>query len=114
MPRSRERRATPRVRSERFLSPFGEVVDVGGGGMSVIRRGRPVAVGETLRLSIAWSGRMAAVDCVVQRVARAGFRRQQVGLRWIEPPAGLASWLRDAEADAGTECIGPVLYRRSA
>ena len=112
MPDRRERRGVPRLRSRRFATPFGEVVDVSGTGMAVLHRGPRVAVGQTLRLSIAWTGRLVAVDCAVTRVERAGFRRQTVGLRWLEPPEGLWAWLRDRDPRRGTECAGPWVYMR--
>ncbi|BAM04091.1 PilZ domain-containing protein [Phycisphaera mikurensis] len=109
----RERRAEPRLRNTNFATPFGEVVDVSGSGMAVTHRGPAVEIGQTIRVSISWSCELIEVDCVVRRVKACGFRRQTVGLKWIDPPAGLRDWLRNGH-HGGSESPGPQVYRLPA
>ena len=105
----KERRSAPRHRPRGFATAFGEVVNVRGSGVAVVHRGPGVAVGDTLRISISWNAELVEVDCVVRRVKPAGFRRQTVGLQWVQPPAGLEAWLRGGSR-GGAECSGPRVY----
>lgn len=104
-----DRRSAPRFKNRGFATAFGEVVDVSGSGVAVTHRGRKVAAGDELRLSISWNGRLVEVACVVRRTEPAGFRRQTVGLAWVHPPEGLEAWLRSGSG-GGTECSGPRVY----
>ncbi|BAM03914.1 PilZ domain-containing protein [Phycisphaera mikurensis] len=105
-------RTSPRFRSRRFASAFGEVLDLGAGGMSVLHRGPRVEVGERLRLSIRWGTRIAPVDCTVRRVERTGFRRQRIALSWEQPPEGLWAWLRAAKLSGKPPRRDTLLFHR--
>ena len=105
-----DRRSATRYRSESFATPFGEVIDVSSSGIRVSHRGRRVARGDLLRLSISWTGDLVELDCEVRHAKPAGFRRQVLGLRWVQPPPGLEAWLKGGGGRA-TECVGPRVYR---
>lgn len=110
---SKERRAATRFRSSRIASAFGEVVDVSATGMAVVHRGRAVALGAEIELSIGWNGEFIDVPCRVRRVEPVGFRRQRIALEWTRTPGGLAAWLGQPRS-GGTECSGPQVYELPA
>ena len=112
MPGPQEKRASPRFRSRRFETPFGEVVDLSGGGMAVRHRGPRLAAGDKLRLCIRWGHRITPVNCTVHRVERSGFFHQKVGLRWDRPPAGLWEWLRGVREAQKPWSRGPMVFHR--
>ncbi len=106
-----ERRSSPRQRPHSFATPFGEVVDVSEGGMKVTHKGPAVEPGDHLDLTISWDSELVEVRCEVKRVKPAGFRRQTVAFRWINPPENISVWLRGGNRHGG-ECTGPRVYAR--
>jgi c-di-GMP-binding flagellar brake protein YcgR len=79
-----DRRKFGRLRTEGTQSSMGQVVDISGGGMRVIRKGAiPVKEGERFRIDLQVDKEVLELDVQVRRITKLGRRKFEFGLEFI-------------------------------
>jgi hypothetical protein len=79
-----DRRRFGRLRTEGTQSSLGQVVDISGGGMRVLRKGAmPVREGERFRVDLQVDQEVLEIDVEVRRVRKMGRRKYEFGLQFL-------------------------------
>lgn len=79
------RRRCGRLRCSDTHSTLGDVLDLSGSGMRVVRQGRSfVDVGDEFAVLISWDEASLPVQVKVARVTKIGFRKFEYGLQFMD------------------------------